>query len=71
MSRSLSLDEIRAWPAAVDVEDGCAALGISRAHGYKAVQDGEFPARVIKVGRRYRVVTADLVALLEPQGSAA
>jgi predicted DNA-binding transcriptional regulator AlpA len=68
-----TLNDVRQWPATVDVPSACRALGISRSHGYDAVASGKFPARVIRVGRRFRVVTADLVRLLggEPQGSAA
>lgn len=60
-----TLTEVRGWPAAVDLPDACKALGISRAHGYAAAKRGEFPARVITVGRRFKVVTADLLALLD------
>lgn len=72
MTTATTLEDVRRWPAAVDVDDACKALGISRAHGYAAVHRGDFPARVITVGRRYRVVTADLLRLLgAEQGSAA
>jgi hypothetical protein len=59
-----TLDEIRRWPATVDIPKANAALGLSRAHGYALAQRGEYPARVLKVGGRYRVVTASIVRLL-------
>lgn len=48
------------WPTAGQ------ALGISKSHAYKLARDGQFPAKVIKVGAVYRVITADLLRLLEP-----
>lgn len=60
-----SLDEIRTtWPATVSVEWGSNACGFSRAYGYDLIQRGEFPAKVIKAGRRYSVITASLVRVL-------
>lgn len=60
-----TLAEVRGWPATVGVGDASLALGISRAWGYELAARGQFPARVLKIGRRTRVVTASLVALLE------
>lgn len=42
-----------------------AALGIGRSTAYTLAAAGEFPCKVIRVGTRYRVVTADLRRLLE------
>lgn len=61
---SVTLAEIRAWPATVGVEQAARALGVSRSHAYDLITRGEFPVRVVQVGHRYRVVTADLVQLL-------
>lgn len=63
--RSPTLDEIRGWPATVDVPQACTAFGISKSHGYALAARGDFPARVIKRGRVTRVVTASIVAELE------
>ncbi len=60
-----TLDEIRTWPATVDVPTACAPFGISRSYGYELAARGEFPARVLRVGGRTRVVTASIVAALE------
>ena len=46
------------WPIAGQ------AIGISKSHTYKLARDDQFPAKVIKVGASYRVVTADLLRLL-------
>lgn len=60
-----TLDEVRAWPATVDVEHAAAALGISRSTGYEWIRTGEFPCKVITVRRVHRVLTASLLRLLE------
>jgi predicted DNA-binding transcriptional regulator AlpA len=60
-----TLDEITtSWPATVDVPQAGRAFGISKSHSYDLVSCGEFPARVIKVGGRYRVVTASIIKAL-------
>jgi hypothetical protein len=62
---SPTLAEIRSWPATVDIAAAARALGISRSHAYALVERGEFPATVLPVGHRLRVITASLVAILE------
>ena len=64
MATAPTLEEIRAWPAAVSVPRAATALGISRSHAYELVQHGHLPAKTIRAGSRYVVVTADLVRLL-------
>jgi hypothetical protein len=59
-----TLEEIKGWPAAVSISKGCAAFGFSRSHGYELAQRDEFPARLIRAGGRWVVVTADLVRVL-------
>jgi predicted DNA-binding transcriptional regulator AlpA len=63
--RGATLREVRSWPAAVDVEDAARALGISRASAYQSISEGTFPAEVIRVNRRMRVLTHSLIAVLE------
>jgi hypothetical protein len=60
-----TLSEIRTWPATVDIASAARALGISRSHAYTLAERGEFPATVLTVGHRLRVVTASLIAILE------
>jgi hypothetical protein len=57
--------ELRKLPAGVDVTTAAAALGVSRSAAYDAIARGEFPARVIRVGGRLKVVTASLMDLLD------
>lgn len=60
-----TLAEVRAWPATVGVDQAATALGISRSQLYADVQANEAPVRILRFGRRIRVVTASLVTLLE------
>jgi hypothetical protein len=60
-----TLDEIRDWPATVDVRRACDAIGISPSWGYQLINSGAFPCRVLTIGHRARVVTASLLVLLE------
>jgi predicted DNA-binding transcriptional regulator AlpA len=66
--RAVTLSEVRRWPAAVDVTQAAQALGISRSTAYQAISCGTFPAAVITVSRRKRVLTASLIAVLEGSG---
>jgi excisionase family DNA binding protein len=59
-----TIDEIRSWPATVDPGTAARALGCSRSYAYDLVRRGEFPARVIEVGGKRRVITASILALL-------
>lgn len=63
-----TLEDVRRWPATVDVPTAARALGISERTAYYWIQAGEFPAQVISVRRRHRVITAGLVKLLEGGG---
>ncbi|MGW3201215.1 helix-turn-helix transcriptional regulator [Streptomyces sp. NPDC001118] len=61
-----SAARIRAtWGGTGSVTDASKALGFSRATGYELVRRGEFPCRVLKVGRSARVVTASLLRVLD------
>lgn len=61
-----TLAEIKAtWPPTVDVPTGALALGVSRSALYEAVRSGRCPVESITVGRRTRILTADLIRTLE------
>jgi predicted DNA-binding transcriptional regulator AlpA len=63
-----TLPEIkRQWPPTVDVPAAARAFGVSRSHAYELVNRGEFPAKVIKVGSRYRVVTESIIRVLSDE----
>lgn len=59
-----TLDEIRAWPATVNPATGGLPFGISRAYAYELIKRGEFPAQVIAVGGKTRVITASILQVL-------
>ncbi|MEV6646028.1 DNA-binding protein [Amycolatopsis sp. NPDC051371] len=65
-----TLEEIRQWPATVDVVTAGRPLGLGRNGAYDAVKTGTFPVRVLKIGTRYRVVTSELIALLDTGSTA-
>lgn len=57
-------EDILNWPATVDPATAGSAFGISRSYAYELVKRGDFPAKVIRVGGKNRVVTADLMRVL-------
>jgi hypothetical protein len=65
IAKAPTLAQIRKWPAAVDVPPAAAALGISRSHAYELIKIGKFPATVVSVRRRHKVLTASLIRVLE------
>jgi hypothetical protein len=60
-----TLEEVRKWPATVEVTKAASALGCSRSQLYAQIKRGDSPVRVLSFGTRVRVVTASLVNLLE------
>lgn len=63
--RPPTLDQVRAWPPAINIETAAGALGISRATAYLYIKQNEFPIRTVKIGRRTKVITASLLEFLE------
>ncbi|MFD5237251.1 hypothetical protein [Streptomyces tendae] len=63
-AKGMSREELLELPAAVDLETGNRALGLGRSKGYELAKRGQYPCRVLRLGNAYRVVTADLLALL-------
>lgn len=53
------------WDGTGSVEAASRVFGFSRAKGYDLVRRGEFPCRVLRIGRTTRVVTASLLRVLE------
>jgi hypothetical protein len=60
----LSLADVQRLPAVVDLVTAGQALGLGRTKTYQLAQAGEFPCRLIRVGRSYLVPTAELLSLL-------
>jgi hypothetical protein len=69
-------DAVREFAAenlTTDVGTGGSLFGLSRTQAYEAVKAGEFPVKVIRIGRRLVVPVAPILALLgiEPAGPGA
>jgi len=64
MADRLTTDEIRALPASVDIVTAGRALGVCRDVAYRLAADGQFPAPVIRVGRRWVVPRAGILRAL-------
>lgn len=56
--------DVQQLPAVVDLVTAGRALGLGRTKTYQLARTGQFPCRVIRVGKTYLVPTAELLALL-------
>jgi len=65
-----TLAEIKTWPPTVDIPMAALALGVSRSALYEAVRCDRCPVGSITVGRRTRILTADLIRTLEGSAGA-
>jgi predicted DNA-binding transcriptional regulator AlpA len=63
-----TIDAVRNLGATIDVETAGAILGIGRSKSYELAKAGDFPVRVLRIGRRYLVPTSPILALLEVDG---
>ena len=63
-----TIDAIRSLGATIDVETAGAILGIGRSKSYELAKAGEFPVRVLRIGRRYLVPTPAILELLGIDG---
>lgn len=61
----MSQAELLALPPAVDVTTAGRAFGIGRTKAFELARAGEFPVKVLRVGRKFRVPKA---AILEALG---
>ncbi|MET9818369.1 DNA-binding protein [Streptomyces sp. NPDC006355] len=69
--KALTVREVLDLPATVDVETAARALGFSRSYGYALARADQFPCRVIRAGRLFRVQTVDLRRVLGVEDRAA
>ena len=63
-SKVWTIDAVRSLGATTDIETAGAILGIGRSKSYELAKSGEFPVRVLRIGRRYLVPTPSILALL-------
>ena len=68
--KPLTRDQLQALPTVVGLTTAARALGIGRTKAYELAQHGEFPCRVLRVGRTYHVPTAGILELLGTTQSA-
>lgn len=62
--------DLTSLPPVLDVPTAGRLLGLGRSAAYDLVLSGQWPTPVLRLGRRYRIPTAPLLALLGigPQG---
>jgi predicted DNA-binding transcriptional regulator AlpA len=60
----MSTDDLRALPPVLDVPTAGRLLGLGRSAAYDLVLAGAWPTPVLRLGRRLRIPTAPLLALL-------
>ncbi|WP_439663859.1 DNA-binding protein [Lentzea sp. HUAS TT2] len=59
-AKPLTVAEVIALPAVVDIVLAGRAFGLGRTSAYALARRGEFPCRVVRVGSAYRVPAAEL-----------
>ena len=59
-----SVDAVRSLGLTISVEVAASILGISRTKAYALAKDGDFPVKLVRVGRRYLVPVPALLDLL-------
>ena len=62
--RDVTADDIRGWPATVDLVTGLAPWGVGRDAAYRLAASGDAPVPILRVGRRLRVSRAAVMAAL-------
>jgi hypothetical protein len=63
-SKGMAREELLALPVSIDLDTSNRALGLGRSKGYELAKRGQYPCKVLRLGKAYRVVTADLLNLL-------
>ncbi|MGH3647569.1 MAG: helix-turn-helix domain-containing protein [Micromonosporaceae bacterium] len=64
--KRLTIADLDTLPIVVDLPTAAVILGIGRIKAYQLAQSGEFPCRVLRLGRSYRVPVPALLDLLRP-----
>ena len=60
----MAREELMSLPASIDLVTAGRALGIGRTLAHDLARRGEFPVRVLRLGNRYRVPTAEVLRAL-------
>lgn len=61
--------DIAELPHVVDVPTAGALFGLGRDSAYRLARSGRFPVPVLRLGRRYVVTRASLLAVLAPHAA--
>lgn len=56
---------VRALGMTTDVEVAGEILGIGRTKAYEMAKNGDFPVKILRIGRRYKVSVPALLKLLD------
>ena len=64
-AKRFSSEALAQLPPALLVADANRLLDYSRTTGYRRIHEGTYPCAILKVGDRRRVVTADLLRVLD------
>ncbi|MGZ3141908.1 DNA-binding protein [Lentzea chajnantorensis] len=59
-----TVEEIKSWPVTVPAVQGARAFGIGETKARELLRANDFPVRVLRIGSRYRVATADILTYL-------
>lgn len=65
----VDLAAIKSWPPTVSVPTAGSTVNLGENASYNAYHRGDFPFKVLRVGRKLRVVTADIIRQLDPDGT--
>lgn len=64
MPSTMTMAELAALPAVVNLETAGRAIGCSRVKAYQMNADGDFPVEVRRIGNRFKVSKADILRYL-------
>lgn len=69
MTGTWTKDAIKALGPTTNVETAASVLDISPWLAYELIRRGEWPTRALRLGRKIRIPTHDLIELLYPQNT--
>jgi predicted DNA-binding transcriptional regulator AlpA len=60
----MGMEELLALPVVMDLQTAGRAFGLGRSITYELMRRGEFPCPVLRLGRSYRVLKADVMRVV-------
>ncbi|MFF0243969.1 helix-turn-helix domain-containing protein [Streptosporangium sandarakinum] len=69
MTGPWTMEAIKALGPTTNVETAASVLDVSTWLAYELIRRGEWPTRALRLGRKIRIPTHDLVELLYPQNT--